>query len=786
MASYMWPPTNGGSGIPIYPSVAAFPLVGNVIGDAAIDASNIGNIYEWNGSSWILTASSTAVLSVGAFGSSPNANGASVSAGVLTLQPADGTHPGGVSITTQTFAGSKTFSSAPTFSTIASSSVLFAGTSGLVSADTGLIWDNTNKRLGIGQAGSTPSASLDVHISTSNNVIQANNVGTQGSTAGATIAAISDPGAAIASGSRLGQYTLGGSFDNSHTLVNSLAVQGFATEDWSSTARGSKLGFYTTQNTTTGLNLVLTLDQDKSATFVSTVTGTQLISTIATGTAPLVVSSTTQVANLNAATAGSATSATNATNVGTTQVSNNASYFPLMVASSTNGNQPCDLGTGLTFNPSTNNLSTTTFTGALSGNATTATTATNATNVATTQVSNSASYFPLMVSSSTNGNHPCDLGTGLTFNPSTNTLSTTTFVGALTGTASGNVTSVTFTGDGTVLSSTPSSAVTSSGTLTASLNTQTARTFLTGPLSGSAAAPTFKALTTPTRQTFTSTGTTSGYLFTISTSTTCAVGDTYTNNSNTYTVVTALSAQSGQVLFMSGASAPLSSGTLTRATGSGTASVTFSANVALASYTPQSNPPPLYCKIRLIGAGAGGGGGGASGGSAGGVGTSTAFNLGLLVAGGGAGGDKGSSSSQGGQGGTAIIGSGTIGQGFPGSYGQTGGGSNGTTAELGPGGSGGASPFGGNGCGGLSTGTASTAGATNTGSGGGGGGFGSLTSAGGGGGGGSGAYIDAVISPSGTCYYCIGTGGSAGTAGTSSGAGAAGAAGIIIIDEFYQ
>lgn len=95
------------------------------------------------------------------------------------------------------------------------------------------------------------------------------------------------------------------------------------------------------------------------------VTG-QLTSTVATGTAPLVVSSTTQVANLNAATAGTAT---NATNVATTAVSNNASYFPLMAASSSNSNQAADLATTLTFNPSTNALSTTTFVGALTGTA---------------------------------------------------------------------------------------------------------------------------------------------------------------------------------------------------------------------------------------------------------------------------------------------------------------------------------------------------------------------------------------------------------------------------------
>src|SRR6266567_1928881 len=68
-----------------------------------------------------------------------------------------------------------------------------------------------------------------------------------------------------------------------------------------------------------------------------------------------------------------ATRATNATNAATVSTSTNASFFPIFVASSSNSNQPFNLGTGLNFNPSTNNLTTTTFTGALSGNASSAT-----------------------------------------------------------------------------------------------------------------------------------------------------------------------------------------------------------------------------------------------------------------------------------------------------------------------------------------------------------------------------------------------------------------------------
>lgn len=66
--------------------------------------------------------------------------------------------------------------------------------------------------------------------------------------------------------------------------------------------------------------------------------------------------------------------------------------------------------------------------------------------------------------------------------------------GTWTTVGAGTVTSVTFTGDGTVLSSTPSSAVTATGTLTAALNTQSANRVLAGPASGAAANPTFRAL----------------------------------------------------------------------------------------------------------------------------------------------------------------------------------------------------------------------------------------------------------------------------------------------------
>lgn len=57
-----------------------------------------------------------ATVSFGAFGSTPNANGGDISGGVVTLEPADVSNPGGVSTTFQVFAGQKTFNDTAFFS----------------------------------------------------------------------------------------------------------------------------------------------------------------------------------------------------------------------------------------------------------------------------------------------------------------------------------------------------------------------------------------------------------------------------------------------------------------------------------------------------------------------------------------------------------------------------------------------------------------------------------------------------------------------------------------------
>lgn len=102
------------------------------------------------------------------------------------------------------------------------------------------------------------------------------------------------------------------------------------------------------------------------------------------------------------------------------------------------------------------------------------------------------------ISPATTTNAPSIAATGSDTNISLNLVSkgsgTVNVNGTPIGTGSGTVTSVTFTGDGIVDSSTPSTAVTTSGTVTATAKTQTANTVLAGPSSGSAVAPTFRSL----------------------------------------------------------------------------------------------------------------------------------------------------------------------------------------------------------------------------------------------------------------------------------------------------
>lgn len=256
------------------------------------------------------------------------------------------------------------------------------------------------------------------------------------------------------------------------------------------------------------------------------------------------------------------------------------------------------------------------------------------------------------------------------------------------------------------------------------------------------------------------------YLFQIATGS-ATIAATYTHNAVTYTVKKTVA--SGVVLEASGSAAPLASGTLTKASGTGDASLTFYAVRA-----------PLYLRVRAVGGGAGGAGGGTTGGGNGADGNDTTFGTSLIVAGKGFGGV--SAGNIGGSGGSGSLGTGPSGIAIDGGYGSAG-----LSGTIGAGGSGGNSAFGGGATGGTVGDASGRAAAANTGGGGGGGTINSAVTSQPGSGGGAGSYVDAVItSPLATYAYAVGAGGSFGAGGTSGANGGAGGSGFIEVTEHYQ
>lgn len=269
------------------------------------------------------------------------------------------------------------------------------------------------------------------------------------------------------------------------------------------------------------------------------------------------------------------------------------------------------------------------------------------------------------------------------------------------------------------------------------------------------------------------------YAFSISSGSATA-GATYTNNAVTFTVYATIA--SATLVYMSGSGAPASSGTLTKASGTGDATLSFTAFVA-----------PKRLHIRMVGGGGGGSAGGETAPTQGTAGGDTIFsNFGgsnILIAGSGGGGFWANVGPFGGAVTVnspaiqvaAVVGGSASGTGFWG----------GSSNASGAGGGGGSSAFGGGAGGGASGDVASSAGKAapaNSGAGGGGGGVSSSSNNHYvGSGGGAGGYIEALIINPATRYdYNVGSGGAGGSpASTSGGIGGDGGSGQIIVMEYY-
>ena len=165
-------------------------------------------------------------------------------------------------------------------------------------------------------------------------------------------------------------------------------------------------------------------------------TANAFTSTVPTGVAPLVVASTTTVANLGA---------TNTLNTNITEdVATTAPVFPTFVTASSGNQNQRVASSRLSFIPSTGALTASSFVGPLNGNATSATSAVNATNSAnsfiTDDITTATVAYPVFVNG-TPGNQPLRTGTtNISYRPATGILTAKGFNGPLVGNVTGTST----------------------------------------------------------------------------------------------------------------------------------------------------------------------------------------------------------------------------------------------------------------------------------------------------------------------------------------------------------
>lgn len=252
------------------------------------------------------------------------------------------------------------------------------------------------------------------------------------------------------------------------------------------------------------------------------------------------------------------------------------------------------------------------------------------------------------------------------------------------------------------------------------------------------------------------------------TSASVTVGDIYFHNRVEYTIAETVIA--GSVVTAYGVAAPLTTGSLSKRSGSGDSTIAFTDSKA-----------PSYLEVEGVGGGGGGQGGGAPTPPNGGVGGATTFGS-IITWSPGSGGDLAGGS----PGAMSVVapaiaivyGAGNRGQGFFANNGASAG-------CFGTGGVGGASPFGGSGLGmANSPGLDATA---NSGAGGGGGGFLAAAAARySGGGGPSGGYGKAKVPPAASYAIVIGTAGGNGGAGGGGYAGGIGGSGRVVVRYIFQ
>lgn len=153
----MYNGTNWVNGTFLIPSDSANHWVNRIANNATNDS-----IIYWIGTTRFAIkdngAGGSGVTTMAAIGSSPNANGATISGVNLNLEPASASFGGVVTTGTQTFAGAKTFSSDPTFSAMTANRMLYTGTGGLASSSANATFNGSKLAI----AGSATASTFSV------------------------------------------------------------------------------------------------------------------------------------------------------------------------------------------------------------------------------------------------------------------------------------------------------------------------------------------------------------------------------------------------------------------------------------------------------------------------------------------------------------------------------------------------------------------------------------------------------------------------------------------------